>query len=99
LAQIKSTLRQQPDITKQLAILKTQFAGAQTEHKRIANLLKADAATQKQMDDVNNQVELIKRQIDAQQSTLGIGSESISEQTKPLKVQVEQLNDQLAKCR
>ncbi|MBL0105507.1 MAG: hypothetical protein IPP51_18025 [Bacteroidetes bacterium] len=35
-------------------------------------MAKADAATQKQLDDINGQVEVIKRQIDAQKSTLDI---------------------------
>ncbi len=98
LAQVKSTLSARPDVGIQLAALRTQLRAAETEQKRIANLLKADAATQKQMDDVNTQVDVIKKQIDAQQSALGISSESISEQTNPILVQVEQLNDQLRKC-
>ncbi len=98
IAQIKTTLSQKPDIGKQLALLKTQLKALETEQKRVANLLKADAATQKQMDDMNTQVEMVKRQIEAQQSTLGISTESIQQQTHPLQVQIEQLNDQLAKC-
>ncbi len=98
LAQVKSTLSGRPDVGIQLATLRTQLHAAETEQKRIANLLKADAATQKQMDDVNTQVDVIKKQIDAQQSALGISSENISEQTNPILVQVEQLNDQLHKC-
>ena len=99
LAQIKTTLGQKPNIAKQLASLETQLKAAEKEQARISNLLKSDAATQKQMDDVNTQVETIKKQIDAQLSSLGIQSENIGQQTKPLQVQIEQLNDQLAKCK
>ncbi|MDP1725928.1 MAG: efflux RND transporter periplasmic adaptor subunit [Bacteroidota bacterium] len=98
IAQIKTTLSQKPDIDKQLAIMKTQLKALETEQKRVSNLLKADAATQKQMDDINAQVDLIKKQMEAHQSTLGISTESINQQTLPLYVQIEQINDQLAKC-
>lgn len=98
-SQIRSTLSQRPDIHAQLASLNVQLQTAEREQKRVANLLKANVATQKQMDDANAQVDLVKKQIAAQQSSLGITSESITEQASPLRVQIEQLDDQLAKCR
>jgi HlyD family secretion protein len=98
LAQVKSTLSQRPDIDKQLASLHVQLATAEREQKRIASLLKADAATPKQMDDANAQVEMVRRQIEAQSSALGISSGSISQQANPLHVQIEQVQDQLNKC-
>jgi HlyD family secretion protein len=98
LAQVKSTLSQKPDIGRQLASLQVQLQTAEREQKRIASLLKADAATPRQMDDANAQVEMIRRQIEAQSSSLGISSGSISQQANPLQVQVEQVQDQLDKC-
>ncbi len=98
LAQVRTTLSQRPDIAKQLAALNSQLVSAQKEQKRVYNLVKADAATPKQLDDINTQVEVINKQIEAQYSTLGITSESITQQTNPLLVQIEQLDDQLAKC-
>ena len=97
--QIKSTLSQRPNVAAQIAALQVQLKTAEKEQQRIANLLKGDAATQKQMDDITSQIEVLKKQIEAQQSALGITSESITEQTNPLQVQIEQINDQLAKCR
>ncbi len=99
IAQIRSTLSQRPDVNKQLAALQVQLSSAEREQKRVASLVKADAATPKQLDDANAQVEMIRRQITAQTSSLGIASGSISQQAHPLEVQVEQLNDQLARCR
>ncbi len=99
LSQIKTTLSQKPNISKQLAALNVQLQAAEREQKRIGALLKADAATPKQMDDINAQINVIQKQIEAQQSTLGIASEGISEQAIPLMVQIEQINDQLRKCK
>jgi HlyD family secretion protein len=42
---------------------------------------------------------VVKKQIEAQKSTLGITYSSISEQTSPLLIQIDQINDQLSKCR
>src|SRR5690606_27911521 len=53
----------------------------------------------KQLDDVNAQIEIIKKQFDAQKSTLVITSEGINKDVLPLQVQVEQLNNQLQKCK
>lgn len=98
-AQIKAGLSQMPDIPSQLAIAEEQLRAAEKEKQRFTNLLNAGAATQKQLDDVITQTEVLKKQIVAQRSSLGITSESISEQALPLQVQIEQLNDQLSKCR
>jgi HlyD family secretion protein len=98
-AQAKATLSQKPDIAKQLASLETQLKSAEKEQGRITNLLKSDAATPKQMDDANTYVESIKKQIDALYSSLSIQSNNISQQVNPLLVQIEQTNDQLAKCK
>lgn len=98
-AQIRTTLSSRPDISTQLASLQIQLATSEREQKRLTNLVRAEAATQKQLDDATAQVDLIKKQIDAQRSALNITSESITQQTNPLQVQIEQINDQLSKCR
>jgi HlyD family secretion protein len=98
-AQIKTAISQRPDIAKQLAVLSQQLITAQKEQARISNLLKAEAATQKQMDDANAQVEILQKQIEAQKSSLNITSESISQQANPLQVQIEQVNDQLERSK
>lgn len=99
LAQIKAVLSRMPDSHAQVASLEEQLKQAEHEQKRIVNLVKADAATQKQLDDVNAQINVLKKQIAAQRSTLGITSNGLNEETGPLKIQVEQLDDQLEKCR
>jgi len=98
-AQISAALSRRPDISKQIASLQEQLKGAEREQTRVTNLLKADAATQKQLDDVNTQIDVIKKQIEALQSSLGITSGSIDKESVPLQIQIDQLNDQLNKCR
>ena len=98
-AQIKAVLSGRPDSGKQLAVLQEQLKNAEHEQKRFTNLIQANAGTQKQLDDINAQIEVLKKQIEAQTSTLGITAGSITEQTSPLQIQIEQINDQLTKCR
>lgn len=98
-AQIRAVLSKRPNINSQLASLLEELHQAEREQRRIANLLRSDAATQKQFDDASAQVAIIKRRIAAQESVLGITTTSLSEETLPLRVQIEQLDDQLAKCR
>ncbi|MBK5286002.1 MAG: HlyD family efflux transporter periplasmic adaptor subunit [Bacteroidia bacterium] len=98
-AQIKAVLSAKPDLSTQSAAMLEQLKTAERDQERYMNLRKGGAGTQKQMDDINAQVEVLKRQIAAMKSTLGIATENINEQTAPLKVQMEQLNDQLSKCR
>ena len=98
-AQVIAVLGKKPNISVQLSALQEQLKTAEKEKTRVANLVKGDAATPKQLDDINAQIEVLKKQIEAQQSTLSISSEGLSKDIVPLQVQVEQLNDQLAKCK
>lgn len=98
-AQVSAVLSKKPDIASQTAALREQLRQAEHEYKRTVNLVKADAATPKQLDDARTLVAIIKKQIAAQQSSLDINSGSITEESAPLRVQIQQVNDQLAKCR
>jgi HlyD family secretion protein len=97
-AQIQAGLSKRPDIAAQVASLKVQLASAQREQTRISNLVKADAATQKQLDDQTSAVAEVQKQIDAQMSTLDISTQSINKEAVPLRALVQQMSDQLNKC-
>lgn len=98
-AQINAILSRRPKIATQLASYLVQLEAAEREQRRVASLFKAEAATQKQLDDVNAQVAVIKRQMDAHRSSLDISSQSLISETLPLSAQIEQLEDQLKKSR
>lgn len=98
-SQIKAVLSKRPDVTLQLAALQEQLSQAVREQQRIANMVQADAATPKQLDDATAQVAVIKKQIAAQQSSLGITSSSLTQEASPLEVQIAQLEDELTKSR
>lgn len=98
-AQMKATTSRKPNVSAQLAALYSQLTTAQKEKVRITNLVNGNAAPQKQLDDINAQIDVLKKQIEAQKSSLDISTESINKDVVPLQVQIEQLNDQLTKCK
>jgi HlyD family secretion protein len=112
-AQVKAMGYKLPDVSVQTAQFKQQAAVTQStldhllkEKARTENLVKADAATPKQLDDINAQIETVKQQIkaiykqgEAQTSALKTQRSGISADVSPLYIQIEQLNDQLQKSK
>lgn len=59
------------------------------------NLLKAQAANRKQLDDWDSQLAVLNRQLEAQLSSLGNTTASLTEQSSSVAIQVAQVEDQL----
>lgn len=89
---------QKPDMDKQIAATRQQLAKAQTEQRRYEELVADGAAPAKLLDDARSQVEVLRRQLDAQISTLNTSTQSLDRQMAATEVQVTQLLDQLSKC-
>ncbi|MBI3123540.1 MAG: HlyD family efflux transporter periplasmic adaptor subunit [Ignavibacteriales bacterium] len=98
-ASVKAVLSKQPDVATQLAALQEQIKTAEIEKKRVENLVKSNAATTKQLDDVNAQLEVLNKQYNATKSSLTITKQGLQSETFPLQIQIEQINDQLSKSR
>ena len=88
---------QQPDIAAQTASIKEQIGKLQHEKQRTANLIKANAATQKQLDDINSQIEVLQKQLSATESTLSKSSKNIEAQNVGMQILIEQIEDRLKK--
>lgn len=97
--QVKALLGRRPDIQLQLSTLESQLKTARTEKDRIEKLLQGDAATPKQLDDIKAQVEVLEQQLAATASSLKITSDGVTNDAGSLRIQIEQLNDQLSKCK
>lgn len=98
LANVGVVQSRRPDIKKQIAAIEQQILATQKEKKRIGNLLKANAATPKQWDDITAQVTILEKQLDAQKSTLASTTKGLGEESSALSIQVDQLDDQIQKC-
>lgn len=94
----KAYTAQRPDISKQIAATRQLLANAQQERDRFAALVKEGAANQKQLDDAENAVKLYRRQLEAQQSSLGNSTRSLDSQANAADIQRWQVMDQLEKC-
>ncbi len=91
---------------KQLAANRQQLANLQREKQRVENLLKNDAATPKQLDDLNDQIALVQRQMDvvleqrsATDASLSTQKGGLLAEILPLEKQIAQLDDQINRCR
>ncbi len=112
-AQIRAMRYKLPDISAQTAQFKQQAAVTQSrldyllkEKNRIQNLVNADAATPKQLDDIKaqiteaqEQIKAINKQGSAQVSALNTQRSGLSADVQPLYIQIEQVNDQLEKSK
>ncbi|WP_341835563.1 HlyD family efflux transporter periplasmic adaptor subunit [Chitinophaga pollutisoli] len=98
-ANIKAVKSRVPEVSPQLAVIRQQIATQQKEKARIENLLKANAATPKQLDDINGAIALLEKQYTSTASSLNTQVSGLSTETQPLEFQVEQLKDQLAQTR
>lgn len=85
------------DVPRQIAAIKQQIATQKNEQKRFENLVRANAANQKQLDDINAQILVLERQLTAQTELLENSNKNISEQSSGLEVQIAQINDQIQK--
>jgi len=111
-ASIKSLNEKTSNVQPQVKLLRNQLSVQQSqlnnllhEKARIENLLKADAATGKQLDDINYQIEVARKQIDvtAQQINVQLNNTSTQNRTilseaDPLKKRVAQLQDQVQRA-
>ncbi|MDE7437181.1 MAG: HlyD family efflux transporter periplasmic adaptor subunit [Muribaculaceae bacterium] len=88
-----------PDISAQLAALRTQISHQENECARIGRLFADGAATQKQQDDAQSHLATLKAQKDALLSTLTKSKSSIYDNSSAILYQKEQIGEQIAKCR
>jgi len=112
-AQIQATIgalhQKTMDVRPQIQELKDQIAAQKAqlnddflEKARTEKLIKADAATQKQLDDINTAISVLQKQIVAneqqikvQETTTGTQNNTVLSEYRPLKKSVAQIDDQL----
>ncbi|MDR3297601.1 MAG: HlyD family efflux transporter periplasmic adaptor subunit [Prevotellaceae bacterium] len=95
LANIRALGSRTLNVAQQTAALQQQVATQRREQRRFENLVKQNAATQKQLDDVCAQLETLEKQLAAQTETLHNNNSSLAGERDALAQQVAQLDDQL----
>lgn len=111
-ASIRALQEKTSDISPQVKLLEDQLAVQQTQLKtlerertRTENLLRQDAATGKQLDDINAQIETLNKQIAVTRQQIVVSRSNIKTQNRgilsesePLRKRAAQLNDQLQRA-
>ena len=98
-AQLLALLNSRPDIQTQVASLREQIATLKVEQRRIENMLRDGAATEKQKDDIDAQIRILESQLSATLSTLKTNTSTINSNAEAIRVQISALDDRIAKCR
>lgn len=103
MAQLRATQMvydsQQPNHRKQVAALRERLAAAQREQKRYEELVADGAAPRKMLDDATTQADVLHREIDALESSLGTQTATLRSQREAAEAQIKVLADRLNKCR
>lgn len=89
---------QKPDMEKQIAATRQQLEKALQEQHRYSELVKDGAAPRKTLDDAVSQVNVLRKQLAAQISSLSTQTASLNAQQQTTDTQISQLADQLRKC-
>lgn len=91
-------------VERQLAVEEAQLAQQLRERTRTENLLKADAATQKQLDDINSAIDVLQKQIDVSKQQIALDNSNIATQNRtvyseqaPLEKSAAQIQDNINK--
>mgnify|MGYP003378276369 CR=1 FL=1 len=92
-AQREAVLAKNPGVASQIAVLNQQIKNVQVDQQRIKNMLNEGAATQKQLDDINGQLNVLQKQI------LSVTSQNatIAAELKSMDAQIAMLQDQIAR--
>jgi HlyD family secretion protein len=92
-------------IQDQIEAQKIQLANLIHERDRTERLVKADAATTKQLDDYNTQIDVLKKQIDVNEQQIKVQRNSVGTQNntalseyRPLRKSVAQIEDQVRRA-
>lgn len=95
----KAVLAGRQDVKTQLESLRKEMDNAMADQRRIENLVKGQVASQKQLDDANLKIEVLKARIDAQNNLLNTGNATLREQGKTIAAQLNVIEDQLRRCK
>ena len=83
------------NVLSQTAVLNEQLKTTLIEQKRIQNMFAENAATKRQVDEINGKVNVLNEQI----KSVTTQDAHISNEQKSIDVQIEKINDQIQKCK
>jgi HlyD family secretion protein len=96
-ASLTATDSKRLDRKRQVAALRQQIDNLQREKARFSELLKADAATEKQVDELDYQIAILQRQLEATEEQINSSNSSLDGQSSGIEAQLAQVEDQIRK--
>ena len=94
-ASIETVQSKSASVLSQINVLNEQLKTAKIEQTRIQNMYAENAATKRQIDEIDGKVKVIEKQISSVQSQ----NAPILNEIKSIKVQIEKLDDQIKKSK
>lgn len=94
IAQRKAIAAKLENVSSQIEVQLQQKDNLLIEKRRIENLLKDNAATGKQLDDINASIRLVDKQI----TSINTQNSGITEEMDALTKQIAQINESIKKC-
>ena len=82
-------------VLSQISVLEAQKETANTNKKRVEALLVDDLGTQKQLDEINGKISVIKRQI----RSIEIQNAGVVNEVKKIDAQIKEMEHQISKCK
>ena len=95
LAQKETVASKSGGVWSQVSVLNEQLQTAKTEQKRIQNMFAENAATQRQVDQANSQVDVLKKQI----QNVETQNAPIVNEVKSIDAKVAQIEEQIVKSK
>lgn len=93
-AQKLSIASRYPNVASQIAVFQQQIQNLLIEKQRIENLIKDGAATMKQLDDINGNIDLVKKQI----LSVETQNTSVAGDLTNISKQIEQIEANFKRC-
>ena len=92
----QATASKQLDLKKQVAAIRQQIANQQRERQRFSELLRDGAVPQKQVDDIDYQIQVLQKQLVATEEQIASQNAALAEQNKGIAAQIDGISSQQA---
>ena len=92
----QATSSRQLDLKKQVAAIRQQIVNQQRERQRFTELLKDGAVARKQVDDIDYQLQVLKKQLTATEEQIASQNAALADQNKGITAQMEGIDAQQA---
>lgn len=97
-ASVKALKNQLQNPAPQIELIRKQITILEKEKERVNALLADNAATRKQFDDIQGQIDIMTQQAETLKQQATIANQAILSQLYPLESQIMLIDDQIARC-